>query len=404
MQLLLPATPKFLLGIGRATLPITYRSFSAIPVKRSERGKRLSEMHKIKKRLDVAIVGLPNAGKSQLLNVLTENHVSAVSPKRHTTVKGVLGARTVVKGNEATQLVFVDTPGFLRAGDDVDRDHIETLAKQEMRYVDHTLVVVDAARRLTEDVKESLLQLMLQALESEGRVRDDDEEEWSDDEEEEENPAAMNQKLSIVLNKVDLVHPKTDLLDTAMEIGSLADECIRYQIMQTVNKTAATDALSKIPSGTVDQNMPMFLYTSALRKDDQGVDDVLDFLLSRATPSLSWELEPGENTTLTPEERVEEVVREKLYRYLHQELPYQLRQVNRLFHVVPAADSTRLPTVVAHQDILVRTKSHRDMVRGRGNKTLQHIQDMALRDLRKAFGCNVDLHLHVKLLKSKQGN
>jgi GTP-binding protein Era len=381
------------------------RSMSSLhSLSKEKREPLASKMPVAKKRLDIAIVGLPNAGKSQLINVLTETSVSAVSQKRHTTVKGVLGARTVKTDRQETQLLFVDTPGFLRAGDAVDRDHIETLAQQEMRHVDHTLVVVDAARRLTEDVKESLIQLMLKALESEGRMPLDEEDEDDSDSELDEDPLGGNQKLSVVLNKVDLVHPKSDLLDTAMEIGELVEQCIRYQMAQRSEATPNEDTVAQIPPEVVDQNMPIFFYASALKTNNAGVEDVLKFLLDRATACKSFELEPGEATTLTPEERVEEVVREKLYRCLHNELPYQLRQRNRLFQVIPAAESGGTPGLIVHQDILVRTKSHRDIVRGRGNRTLQHIQDMALRDLQRMFRCPIDLHLHVKLIKSKQGN
>ena len=62
-----------------------------------------------RKRLDIALVGAPNAGKSQLLNSLIGSKVAAVSRKRHTTRTGILGARTF----DDTQLVFIDTPGFL---------------------------------------------------------------------------------------------------------------------------------------------------------------------------------------------------------------------------------------------------------------------------------------------------
>ena len=57
----------------------------------------------------VLILGPVNSGKSTLVNVLTGNKVSIVSPKVHTT-------RTIIKGiytDKINQIIFIDTPGII---------------------------------------------------------------------------------------------------------------------------------------------------------------------------------------------------------------------------------------------------------------------------------------------------
>mmetsp|Transcript_20966 Transcript_20966/g.24293 ORF Transcript_20966/g.24293 Transcript_20966/m.24293 type:complete len:183 (-) Transcript_20966:183-731(-) len=57
--------------------------------------KPQSTIPKVKRKaLHVAIVGPPNAGKSQLLNTITKQTISAVSRKRHTTRNGILATHT----------------------------------------------------------------------------------------------------------------------------------------------------------------------------------------------------------------------------------------------------------------------------------------------------------------------
>lgn len=59
----------------------------------------------------VGLIGLPNAGKSTLVNALTEEKVSIVTPKPQTTRKRVTG----VISKDHFQAVLVDAPGFINA-------------------------------------------------------------------------------------------------------------------------------------------------------------------------------------------------------------------------------------------------------------------------------------------------
>lgn len=59
----------------------------------------------------VGVVGLPNVGKSTLVNHLTKAKVCITSNKPQTTRKNILGVLT----KDNSQFVFVDTPGFIQA-------------------------------------------------------------------------------------------------------------------------------------------------------------------------------------------------------------------------------------------------------------------------------------------------
>ena len=97
----------------------------------------------------VAIVGRPNVGKSTLLNALVGQKVSITSDKAQTTRHRITGIRSV----EATQFVFVDTPGFqTRHGNALNRNLNRTV-RSVLADVDVVLFVVEAGRFSLDDAK-----------------------------------------------------------------------------------------------------------------------------------------------------------------------------------------------------------------------------------------------------------
>jgi GTP-binding protein Era len=363
----------------------------------------------------VAIVGAPNAGKSQLLNSLVGLKVAAVSRKRHTTRTGILGARTL----DDTQLVFIDTPGFLHHKMGVKEGIRKLLgeASSEMECADFTLVVVDAAKKLDEDMKRTLITLMFLAFRSKGR-----------DEVSVPgggvNEASHLNKFAVVLNKVDLVKPKDKLLVVVNDVSLLAESCIRCLLQQ--RRTPAKVRLGDLVDSVLEKHQseqgfdgvheddmetfaevaPDFLFTSAIDEDDKGVEDVMGILMKRATPSNEWIVDAESTSMMSPLEQVEEIVREKVYRCLHREVPHSVQQQNRLFqHVEPSKSKSGSASeegnlLRIHQDLIVRTKSHKRLVMGSGGKTLERIRSSALRDLENAFQCEVDLVVNVRISKS----
>uniref|UniRef100_A0A7V4N3M5 GTPase Era n=1 Tax=Thermodesulfobacterium geofontis TaxID=1295609 RepID=A0A7V4N3M5_9BACT len=104
----------------------------------------------------VGIIGLPNVGKSTLLNQLLGTKVSIVSPKPQTTrfnIKGIL-----TKDN--FQIIFVDTPGIYKAKDLFNQMMVKE-ALSILQDVDIILWVMDVTHRIPEE--EKILDLIKEA-------------------------------------------------------------------------------------------------------------------------------------------------------------------------------------------------------------------------------------------------
>ena len=97
----------------------------------------------------IAIVGKPNVGKSTLLNALVGQKISITSRKAQTTRHRITGIRSL----EATQFVFVDTPGFqTRHGNALNRS-LNKAVLGVIHDVDLILFVAEAGRFNQADAK-----------------------------------------------------------------------------------------------------------------------------------------------------------------------------------------------------------------------------------------------------------
>ena len=107
--------------------------------------------------LQACILGAPNAGKSSLVNRLVGKNVSAVSNKYNTTDEATKGLFTVMESK--TQVALIDTPGVTKASNSLRSKLLVTRAWDQIEDADNCIFVVDAVKRLSFEVKESLIRL-----------------------------------------------------------------------------------------------------------------------------------------------------------------------------------------------------------------------------------------------------
>ncbi len=147
----------------------------------------------------IALVGRPNVGKSTLLNALLKERIAIVSHHAQTTRDRIAGILT----RDGIQFVFLDTPGLHRARHKLG-EHMNEVARAAAAECDVALFLTDPATRAGADgptvntaVREDDLAI-LKALP--------------------ERTAVV-----LVLNKIDKVRKKQDLMPLLEAYGSVRD-------------------------------------------------------------------------------------------------------------------------------------------------------------------------------------
>ena len=277
-----------------------------------------------------ALLGPPNSGKSTLLNSMLGQKVSIVSPKPQTTRNQVTGILT----RSDLQVVFLDTPGLHRLRGKMNSFLLKA-AWQALARADMTVIVLDGAlyrdrpHRLSED---------LQPLRS-AKVR-------------------LSQPLLVALNKIDKIKDRKALLPVMEQIAAIWPEA------EIIPLSAATgehlEALITGIAKSLPEGVPLF-------PDDQLSTVPLRFMAS-------------------------EIIWEKLFLNLHEELPY------RTAVDIETWDETSKPGLTRiHAVIFVERDSHKAMVIGKQGRNLKQIGQSARLELEELLGNKVYLELWVKI-------
>jgi len=158
-----------------------------IIIKEAENGRRLNE------GLTLAIAGLPNAGKSSLLNCLTGYETAIVTPIEGTT-RDIISEQISLNG---VPIKVLDTAGLRETHDIVEQAGIKK-AWSAIKNADVVLLLVDAEKGFTEDDE-----VIIKAL--------------------------KDQKIAIVFNKIDLLKQQKNNTKNKKNIAELKISTINKQ-------------------------------------------------------------------------------------------------------------------------------------------------------------------------------
>jgi GTP-binding protein Era len=226
-----------------------------------------------------------------------------------------------------SQLVFIDTPGIFRPKRRLDRAMVEA-AWGGAHDADIVVLLVDAAKGIEEDLERILDKLA----------------------------AAPHPKI-LVLNKVDRVADKDRLLPL---IAKLSEK-------HTFDRVFLISAL-----------------------DGNGVADLKRYLAERMPPG-PWHYPEDEISDAPLRLLAAELTREKIYQYLHEELPYAT--------TVETTDwkTFKNGSVRIEQTIYVERDSQKSIVLGKGGQTIKKISSQSRNELARIIEHDVHLFLFVKV-------
>ena len=274
----------------------------------------------------IAITGRPNAGKSSLTNLLVGEKVSIVSEKPQTTRNRINGVLT--RGD--TQFVFIDTPGMHRARTKLS-EHMVKSIRTSVDDVDCAILMADVTKKIS-PVEGQLIRSFAQ----------------------------HGTDVILLLNKVDLLKDKSDILPIIAQYSALYDfaEVIPISVKNRIN----TDGLLNMLEKYAVEGEHFF-------PDDIATDRTERFMCS-------------------------EIVREKILWTMNEEIPHGTAVEIESFKTRMKGDEEIIDIGAV---IICERDSHKGMIIGKGGERLKQIGSLARKDIEELLGAKVNLQCFVKV-------
>ena len=302
----------------------------------------------------VTIVGRTNVGKSTILNALLGEKIAAVVNKPETT-------RTAIKGiinRENSQIIFTDTPGIHKP----KTKYGEALNDTAYSYTldgDIILFVIDATLDYSKGIDKGNM-LILDKIKECNRKENN-----------EKNNPEKNKKVILIINKIDLVKDKNEILN----------------IIELFNKEYEFNSVIPISSiGNFDKK-----YKEEILKE---IENNLDY------GPMYYDSE--EYTDQTLRELVQETIREKSLMYLKDEVPHGIYvECTKM-----KKSKTRENESIFNIDCTIYCirDSHKGIIIGKNGLMLKKIGKSSRIELETTLRCKVNLKLIVKVDKIWQDN
>ncbi|XP_037950155.1 GTPase Era, mitochondrial [Teleopsis dalmanni] len=307
--------------------------------------------------MNIAVIGVPNAGKSTFINNLIQHRICPTSSKVHTTRD--LHKAIYTTGN--TQLIFYDTPGLVTSSE-IKKHNLNSSSKSfkisayknALKQADIIAVMHDVSKAFT---RKQIHTTVLDTLR-----------------------AYPNVPSFLILNKIDALKSKRVLLELIRILtnGTLSgrrklkgksDDANKEELVKSVKSTENWSHFKDV-----------FMVSSLT---GSGLSDIHDYLLNMAKPQ-TWKYASDIYTDYTPETLIVESVRARLLDYLPQEIPYTLKSELEYYN-----EENNI--IYASVQVLCPTTRLERLICGESNGRLRQITERVTSDLVETFGKPISL-------------